>query len=33
MKRGPKPRPALERFEAQTVKTDGCWQWIERQAA
>lgn len=28
MTRGPKRRPALERFHAQVEKTEACWNWI-----
>lgn len=27
MTRGPKPRPAAERFWVKVEKTDGCWNW------
>lgn len=27
MSRGPAPRPAVERFAAKVLKTDGCWNW------
>lgn len=28
MKRGPRPRPVIERWEALVEKTDDCWNWL-----